>query len=172
MHGMERTAYLGLGANIGDRRSNLRAAVTMLRERGCELTAASSLYLTKPVGITDQPDFLNAVIRVKTALDPHDLLATCLKIEQELGRERTTRWGPRVIDIDILLYEGAAIDDNELVIPHPRILDRAFVLVPLAEIAPDVEVAPGVTARDAADRTDQAGVALFTDPSWSIVNTQ
>lgn len=166
MHGMERTAYLGLGANIGDRKSNLRAAVALLRERGCTLAAASSLYLTKPVGITDQPDFLNAVIRVKTALDPHDLLATCRKIEQELGRERTTQWGPRVIDIDILLYEGAAIDDSELVIPHPRILDRAFVLVPLVEIAPDVEVADGITARDAANRTDRTGVVLAQDPSW------
>lgn len=163
---MQRTVYLGLGANIGDRESNLRDAVRMLRERGCELTAASSLYETKPVGITDQPDFLNAVIAVKTALDPRDLLAVCRKIEQEMGRVRTLRYGPRVIDIDILLYEGTESNDDELTIPHPRIPDRAFVLVPLAEIAPDVEIDQGLTARTAADRTDQSGVVLLADPSW------
>jgi len=164
---MLRTVYLGLGANIGDREWNLRKAVRTLCERGCKLTAASSLYETKPVGITDQPDFLNAVIAVKTALNPRDLLAVCRRIEQEMGRVRTLRYGPRVIDIDMLLYEGAESSDDELTIPHPRILDRAFVLVPLAEIAPDVEIADGVTARAAAERTDRSGVMLFADPSWA-----
>lgn len=138
----------------------------MLGERGCEVVAVSSLYLTKPVGVIDQPDFANAVIRVQTALGPHDLLATCRRIEQELGRGRTIRWGPRVIDIDILLYENAAVDNDELVIPHPRILDRAFVLVPLAEIAPDIEVAEGLSAKDAAERVDRSGVRLISDSSW------
>ena len=163
---MKRTAYLALGANIGDTEANLRAAATMLRERGCEVTGASSLYLTKPIGVTDQPDFTNAVVSVMTSLDPHDLLDTCRRIERELGREKTIRWGPRVMDVDILLYEGADVDDDELVIPHPRILDRAFVLVPLAEIAPDIEVAHGVTAREAAQRIDQTGVRKVADSSW------
>ncbi len=172
VHGMERTVYLGLGANLGDRESNLRAAVRMLRERGCDLTAASSLYETKPVGIADQPDFLNAVIRVRTALNPRDLLATCRRIEQEMGRVRTLRYGPRVIDIDILLYEGAESSEDELVIPHPRIPDRAFVLVPLAEIAPTVEIGPGVTARHAANSTDRSGVRRVADPSWPTATVQ
>lgn len=164
---MERTAYLALGANIGDREANLREAVRRLREGGCNVTAASSMYLTRPVGVTDQPDFLNAVIRVVTDLDPRDLLRVCRGIEESSGRERTIRWGPRVIDIDILLYEGVMMDETELVIPHPRILERAFVLVPLAEIAPDVEVAEGVNARQAADRIDRSGVELAGDASWS-----
>lgn len=167
---MQRTVYLGLGANIGNRESNLRKAVKMLCERGCELTAASSLYETKPVGITDQPDFLNAVVAVKTALNPLDLLTVCRRIEQDMGRVRTLRYGPRVIDIDILIYEGAESSDDELTIPHPRILDRAFVLVPLAEIAPDIEIDHGVTACQAARRADQSGVAPVADPSW--IDTQ
>lgn len=164
---MEHTVYLALGANIGDREENLRAAVRLLRESGCDVTAVSSMYLTKPVGVTDQPDFLNAVIGVRTALGPLDVLRVCGRVEERLGRERTIRWGPRVIDIDILLYEGAAVDEEGLVVPHPRMLERAFVLIPLAEIAPDVEVAEGVTAREAAGRIDRSGVELAGDASWS-----
>lgn len=164
---MERTAYLALGANIGDREANLREAVNLLREGGCTVTAASSLYLTTPVGPVDQPDFLNAVIRIKTALDPHDLLGLCRKIEQTLGRERTIRWGPRVIDIDILLYENVILNEDELVIPHPRMLERAFVMIPLAEIAPDIEVVDGLSAQDVSVRIDRTGVELTRDASWS-----
>jgi len=163
---MEHTVYLGLGANVGDTQDNLRAAVRLLRQSGCSVTAVSSMYLTKPVGVTDQPDFLNAVIAVRTALGPLDVLRVCESVEETLGRERTIRWGPRVIDIDILLYEGVAVDEEGLVVPHPRMLERAFVLVPLAEIAPDVEVAEGLTAREAAGRIGQAGVTLARDSSW------
>jgi 2-amino-4-hydroxy-6-hydroxymethyldihydropteridine diphosphokinase len=164
---MNKTAYLALGANIGDREANLREAVRRLRESGCKVTAVSSLYLTKPVGVLDQPDFINAVIGTETALAPHDLLRLCRSIEETLGRERTIRWGPRVIDIDILLYEGAVVDEPELVLPHPRMLERAFVLVPLAEIAPELELVEGLTARQAADRIDRSGVELAGDASWS-----
>lgn len=164
---MSRTAYLALGANIGDREASLREAVRRLRESGCKVTAASSLYLTRPVGVLDQPDFLNAVIRVQTTLTPHGLLKLCVSIEETLGRERTIRWGPRVIDIDILIYEGIALDDPELVLPHPRMIERAFVLVPLAEIAPELEVAEGLSARQAADRVDRSGVELAGNGSWS-----
>lgn len=164
---MEQTAYLALGANIGDREENLRGAVNMLRMGGCDVIAVSSLYLTKPVDLIDQPDFLNAVICIKTALNSRDLLDMCRKIEQALGRERTIRWGPRVIDIDILLYEGVVVNEKDLVIPHPRMLERAFVMVPLAEIAPDIEVAKGLSARDAALRIDQTGVERTRDASWS-----
>ena len=164
---MERTAYLALGANIGDREENLRGAVKLLREGACEVTAVSSLYTTKPVGPVNQPDFLNAVICVRTALDSRDLLNLCRKIEQVMGRERTFRWGPRVIDIDILLYEGVVVNEEDLVIPHPRMLERAFVIIPLAEIAPDVEVVEGLSARDVAVRIDQTGVELARDASWS-----
>lgn len=164
---MERTAFLALGANIGDTRKNLHAAVRLLRAGGCNVTAVSSLYLTKPVGMTDQPDFLNAVVEVKTALTPHDLLGFCRAIEHVLGRERTIHWGPRVIDVDILIYEGAVLDDTELVLPHPRMLERAFVLIPLAEIAPELRLADGLTASESAEQIDRAGVERTTNGSWS-----
>lgn len=164
---MKLTAYVALGANIGNREENLVAAVRLLCESGCDVAGVSSLYATKPVGVTDQPDFLNAVVAVKTDLNPHDLLATCRRIEHELGRQRTIRWGPRVIDIDILLYEGAAVDEKELIIPHPRMLERAFVLVPLAEVAPDVDVGGGLTACEALTRIDLSGVERVCEASWS-----
>lgn len=164
---MDKTSYLALGANIGDKRHNLRAAVGMLRAAGCEVTGVSSLYATKPVGVLDQPDFVNAVIEVSTSLAPLDLLDLCLGVEQKLGRERTIRWGPRVIDVDILIYEGVAMNETELVVPHPRMLERAFVLVPLAEIAPDLVLASGETASQAADRVDKTGIEKLGDSTWS-----
>ena len=153
------TAYLGLGANLGDRLANMREAIRLVeRDGSCRVTARSSVYETKPVGVTDQPDFLNAVIAIRTSLSPRDLLNLCKSIENEMGRVRTNKWGPRVIDIDILLCGDAPVRDDDLVIPHPEMIGRAFVLVPLAEIAPDVEVGPGLTARAAAARVDREGV--------------
>ncbi|CCF82808.1 2-amino-4-hydroxy-6-hydroxymethyldihydropteridine diphosphokinase [Nitrolancea hollandica] len=128
-------AYLGLGANLGDRRANLRTAVDALRAHG-ELVAGSSLYETEPVGYLNQPPFLNAVIGLETLLSPADLLQAGLRIERELGRERSFRNAPRSLDIDLLLYDGEVLDDPALRLPHPRLHERAFVLVPLAEIAP------------------------------------
>ena len=164
----ETTAYLALGANIGGPRDNMRAAVRLLGESGaCHVTAVSSLYLTKPVGITDQPDFLNAVIAVRTTLSPAELLDLCRNVENTLGRKRTIRWGPRVIDIDILLYGDAVISEENLVIPHPDMVDRAFVMVPLAEIAPDILLPGRLNARDAAEKLDRGDVLLIEGPSWS-----
>ncbi|MGI6296735.1 MAG: 2-amino-4-hydroxy-6-hydroxymethyldihydropteridine diphosphokinase [Armatimonadota bacterium] len=167
---MGRWAYLALGANIGDKEKTIRQAVRLLETGGCELTAASSLYATKPVGYTDQPDFLNAVIAVETDLSPYELLALCNSVERKLGRERTIRWGPRVIDIDILLYEDVEISETTLTLPHPSMLQRAFVLVPLAEIAPDVEVADGLSAEDAVRLVPSEGVTLYHGPGWDWVD--
>jgi len=164
---MTSIAYLALGANTGDKLENLRSAVRLLRESGCKVTAVSSLYLTKPVGVTNQPDFLNAVIRVETTYRPRALLGLCQTIELRLGRERTIKWGPRVIDVDVLLYDDLTFDEPGLVLPHPHMSERAFVLVPLAEIDAEVEIAPGITATDAVAAVDTSGVQQFDDRSWS-----
>ena len=153
------TAYLGLGANLGDRLANMREAVRLLEAHGsCRVTARSPVYETKPIGIEDQPDFLNAVIAIETSLGPEALLDLCKSIENRLGRVRTNKWGPRVIDLDILLCGEAVVQQEGLTIPHPEAVNRAFVLVPLADIAPEIEVAPGLTAREAAERVGSGGV--------------
>jgi len=122
-------------------------------------TARSSDYLTPPWGVTDQPPFINAVIMVSTSLSPHDLLARALTVERALGRDRSKerRWGPRRIDIDILAYDDLALADADLTLPHPRLFERAFVLVPLAEITPDRVIA-GIRVRDALAGIDAVGV--------------
>ncbi|MEN6357238.1 MAG: 2-amino-4-hydroxy-6-hydroxymethyldihydropteridine diphosphokinase [Armatimonadota bacterium] len=154
-----KSAYLGLGANLEDNIANVHKAIAMVdAHEGCTVSAVSSIYITKPVGVIDQPDFANAVIRVETTLDPYELLDICNKIEDEMGRKRTIRWGPRVIDMDILLYEGVNIDEERLSIPHPRMMERAFVLVPLAEVAPDMELPGSISAREAANNIDRAGI--------------
>ncbi|MDN5345185.1 MAG: 2-amino-4-hydroxy-6-hydroxymethyldihydropteridine diphosphokinase [Clostridia bacterium] len=153
MLGQERgfaPAYLGLGSNLGDREVNLRAAVAILgATAGITVEGLSSWYETTPVGKTDQGLFLNGVVRIKTTLSPRELLQCVLAIEQRLGRVRRERWGPRNIDIDILLYDALTIKEPDLEIPHPRLLERAFVLVPLAEIAPDLILPDGRRAREA-----------------------
>lgn len=132
-------AYLGLGANLGDRQGAIAQA---LKELGVlptiTVTAVSSLYQTAPVGVLDQPDFLNAVAEVQTTLAPRPLLAQILQVEQQLGRVRTVRWGPRTIDIDILVFGEKQMEEPDLTIPHPRLAERAFALVPLAEVAPNL----------------------------------
>ncbi len=131
-------AVLGLGANLGDPLAALRAAVDALGLLPhTTVTAVSSVYKTAPVGYTDQPDFYNLVATVDTALSPHALLGGCLGIEAALGRVRTFRNAPRVVDVDLLLYEGYAEETEELTVPHPRMMERAFVLVPLGELFPD-----------------------------------
>jgi 2-amino-4-hydroxy-6-hydroxymethyldihydropteridine diphosphokinase len=164
----ERTAYLGLGSNLGDREANMRRALALLdSDAKVTVVGVSSLYGTHPVGVEDQPDFLNAVAELRTGLDPWELLSLCLDIENRLGRKRTIRWGPRVIDIDILLYEGVEIADNKLSVPHPLMLERGFVMIPLAEIVPDLLVGDGLTAAQWALRVDGAGVELFKDRFWA-----
>ncbi len=134
--------YLGLGSNLGDREANLRRALRRLREGGVQIERCSGVYETEPWGVREQPRFLNAVCRGRTELAPPDLLALAKRIEGELGRAATVRYGPRTIDIDILLYGDLVLDTPDLTIPHPRLAERAFVIIPLAEIAPDV-VLPG-----------------------------
>ncbi|HLX39920.1 MAG TPA: 2-amino-4-hydroxy-6-hydroxymethyldihydropteridine diphosphokinase, partial [Ktedonobacteraceae bacterium] len=129
--------YLALGSNLGDRRSSLAMSLQMLREH-LEITEVSSIYETEPVGYLDQPHFLNIVCAGKTRLSAPDLLSSAKEIEQLIGRQPTFRNGPRPIDIDILFYDDVQITQEQLTIPHPRIAERAFVLIPLAEIAPDL----------------------------------
>lgn len=113
-----------------------------------KIRAVSSFYLTAPVGFQDQPDFVNAVAAIETDLSPKELLDVVLKIEREMGRVRNFKWGPRIIDIDILLYNNVRANTDELVIPHPRMTERAFVMAPLAEIAPDLTLPDGRTPND------------------------
>ena len=128
--------FLGLGANVGDREANLRAARQGLAARGFRIEALSSLYLTEPVDAPPQEWFLNAVAGGETELPPEALLQACLDTERELGRVREVPRGPRSIDVDLLLYGGVVREGPGLVVPHPRMHERRFVLVPLAEIAP------------------------------------
>ena len=130
--------YIGLGSNLGDRAKNINEAVAMLDySENVGVSNVSSLYETEPVGYADQGPFLNAVAEVKTTLTPRELLAKCMTIEEKLGRVRTVKWGPRTIDLDILLYADRVIDEADLKVPHPLMHEREFVLVPLAEITPD-----------------------------------
>ncbi len=147
------TAYVGLGSNLGDRQDNLRTALSELRQMPTiSILRVSSLYESAPVGVTEQPEFLNAVAALETALPATDLLDVFLYLENKLGRVRTFRWGPRVIDLDLLLYGDAQIALPSLTVPHPRLREREFVLVPLAEIAPEL-VLPGdqKTVKEIAD---------------------
>ncbi len=130
--------YLSLGTNLGDRAANLKSAVHGLK-RQMTITAVSNVYETEPWGVADQPAFLNMCVTGTTLLEPHDLLDFCKQIESEVGRTPTFKWGPRLIDIDILFYDNMIMKDDILAIPHPFVDERAFVLAPLADIAPDYE---------------------------------
>lgn len=132
---MSAIAYIGIGSNVGDKEGNCRKAMGLLTEAG-RVIGTSSLYLTEPVGYKEQEDFINAVAAVETGHSPADLLAICRSIEDEMGRIRTVPWGPRTIDLDILLYGDAVVELPNLVIPHPLMATRKFVLAPLVEIAP------------------------------------
>lgn len=128
-------AYIGIGSNVGDKKANCLRAVELLKQAGT--LVLSSLYYTEPVGYRAQEDFINAAAVCETGRSPRELLALCLSIEEQMGRKRTVPWGPRVIDLDILLYGTQVIDEPGLVVPHPLMATRKFVLAPLAEIAPD-----------------------------------
>jgi 2-amino-4-hydroxy-6-hydroxymethyldihydropteridine diphosphokinase len=130
-------AYIGLGSNLGDREARLRAALRALRAAGVVILRTSRFVETLPVGRTDQPNFLNAAAALDTDLSARDLLDLLLRIESSLGRVRAERWGPRSLDLDLLLYEDQVIREAGLEVPHPRMHERRFVLEPLAEIAPD-----------------------------------
>lgn len=149
-------AALSLGSNIGDKRGNIVAALTALDRGGARLVRRSADYRTEPWGPIAQDWFVNACALVETALGPHDLLALCLSVEKALGRTREVRWGPRTIDIDILTYGDVELESADLVLPHPRMLERGFVLIPLLEIAPDIEKDARIAA--ALRRADSKGV--------------
>ena len=141
-------AYIGLGANLGDREENLRAALERLR--GLGPIRVSSFRETVPVGVIDQPSFLNAAAELETDLPPRELLVRLLEIERDLGRERAeeTRWGPRPIDLDLLVYGDETIDEVGLTVPHPRLAERRFALEPLHDLAPDLALPDGRRIRD------------------------
>lgn len=136
------SVYLGLGSNLGDRLANLRTALSLMEAAGIRVIKASSLYETEPVGPA-QPDFLNAVCRVRTDLPPHGLLAALKRIEEQVGRVPRERWGPREVDLDILLYGTLTVDKPDLTVPHRELLNRPFVLIPLHEIAPELILPSG-----------------------------
>lgn len=131
--------FLGLGSNVGNRLENLKAAQALIHKNVGKIAKKSHVYETQPWGKTDQEAFLNMVIMINTSLDPRDMLDALSKLERELGRERHEKWGPRIIDIDILFYGKRIIRDKGLEIPHPELHKRAFVLIPMLEIAPDYE---------------------------------
>lgn len=159
-------AFIGLGGNLGDPRAAMAEALAMIDRRAdTKVVHVSSLYRTPPWGKTDQPDFLNAAAELHTRLSPRGLLELCLSVEAALHRVRAERWGPRSIDLDILAIDGVEIDEEGLRVPHPRMLERAFVLVPLAEIAPQLRVAGQTVAAHLA-RLDAGGIRREAEPGW------
>jgi 2-amino-4-hydroxy-6-hydroxymethyldihydropteridine diphosphokinase len=150
-------SYLGLGSNLGDRLTNLHRAIELLAGASeLRVDRCSRVYETDPVG-PPQPDYLNAVAEVQTTLRPRDLLSVCLSVERQMGRERTERWGPRIIDIDLLTYDRESIDEPGLTIPHPRMHERAFVLAPLLELDADPPLPDG--RRVGSTRLDPASLS-------------
>ena len=153
-------AFIALGGNVGDVRATFdRAIAIMCDSGGVRVAARSSDYLTPPWGVTDQPPFINAVVAVSTTFGPHALLTRAQACERALGRDRAKEqhWGPRTIDLDILAYDDLVLNDATLTLPHPHLFERAFVLVPLAEIAPDRVIA-GIRVGDAVKRVDASGI--------------
>jgi len=161
------TVYLGLGTNLGDRLANLRLALARLQTLA-RLEEVSSLYETEPEGLSDQPLFFNAVCRVTTGLEPQAFLRFLKNLEPEIGRRPGgRRWGPRPIDLDILLYDDRVVDAPELQVPHPRLAERAFVLVPLCELAPELRhPLLGKTMKDLLASVGKKGVRKIAPRSW------
>jgi 2-amino-4-hydroxy-6-hydroxymethyldihydropteridine diphosphokinase len=156
-------AFLGLGSNLGDRLTNLQAAVDALQaEPGLRVRASSRVWETTPVGGPPQPDYLNAVIRIETDLSARDLLDVARRVETRLGRIRKERWGARTMDVDVLLYDDEEVDESDLVVPHPRMKQRAFVLLPLLDLEPDPVLPDGTRLKDV--RVDTDGVTPSAPP--------
>ena len=131
-------AYVALGSNLGNKKENLLQAIELLKNHGVNILAVSSFLVTKPYGVTDQPDFLNGAIKLEYSKSPEELLEVLLAVEQEMGRVRLRHWGERIIDLDLLLFEQEVINSKRLVLPHKDMENREFVLAPLAEIAPQI----------------------------------
>ncbi|MCZ8517600.1 2-amino-4-hydroxy-6-hydroxymethyldihydropteridine diphosphokinase [Paenibacillus filicis] len=160
---MRQIAYVGLGSNLGDRERYLDEAVMLLEQHhGVRVTGKSSIYETDPVGFVDQGPFLNRVIEVETALSPEALFEVMLAAEQSLGRKREVRWGPRTIDLDMLLFDEREQDRPDLILPHPRMLERAFVLVPLIEVMSGRQPGKAEALKRQLDRAEgKEGVTLW-----------
>lgn len=158
---MEHMIYLSLGTNQGDREVNLEAVQHHLPV-AVNVLECSPIYETPPWGYDDQPTFLNQVVKGKTELSPEDLLNYLKAVEEKMGRVPTFRFGPRIIDIDILFYDELVFDNSNLVIPHPRLEGRAFVLVPLSDLAPDLRhTVLGKTVKELLNETDTSGISLY-----------
>ena len=156
------TIFLALGSNLGDRQANLQAAIQALPP-AIQVLRLSSIYETKPWGYQEQPDFLNQVLQGETQLAPVELMRALKELEQLLGRQATFHYGPRLIDLDILFYDDLILAEAGLIIPHPRLAERAFVLVPLAELAPDkIHPALKQTISHLLAGVDTQGVHLYT----------
>jgi len=167
LSGLNNTVYLSLGGNLGDPAASMATALRLLdADESTRVIAVSSLYRTPPWGKLDQPDFLNAAAEISTALTPRALLDLCLEAERKLKRVREERWGPRLIDIDILVFGDRIIHETGLEVPHPRMLERAFVLAPLAEIAPGLAVG-GRSVSERLGAVDTSGIErLASGRDW------
>src|SRR3954453_1880163 len=163
------TAYIGVGSNLGDRTATLRTAVRRLQKFG-QITGVSSLYETEPVGYLEQPAFLNAVVALDTELAPVDLLRALLGIEGDLGRTRSFPDAPPPLDLDLLLVDDVTLETADMTLPHPRLHERAFVLVPLAELAPEmVHPVSGQTLRQLlSSLPDRSGVEVYAPAGWDV----
>ncbi len=168
-----KTAFLGLGGNIGDVVATMRGALDYLHgQQGFAVVNISPLYKTPPWGFEDQDWFVNGCVSVSCTLPPMALLEACLAAEAHLHRVRTVRWGPRTIDIDVLIYDGFASDDEVLTVPHPRMLERAFVLKPLADIAPALKIS-AKTIAEWLECSDQAGIEkLDIEMPWWLAKSE
>ncbi len=161
-------AAIGLGGNVGNSRAFMTAAIERLAAvPGIEVEAVSALYKTAPWGKLDQPPFLNAAVRIDTELTPRALLEACLAVERALGRERLERWGPRTIDIDVLVFGSVTLDEPGLTLPHPRLTERAFALAPLVDVMPDIEIA-GQPARAWLEALGLTGIEQIAAPDWHL----
>ncbi|MTH55226.1 2-amino-4-hydroxy-6-hydroxymethyldihydropteridine diphosphokinase [Bacillus mangrovi] len=160
---MKKTAYLALGSNMGDREYYLKNAISLLSgEEEIDVVKQSSVYETDPVGYTDQNPFLNMAVEISTTLGPEELLDKTQHIEKKLGRTREIHWGPRTLDLDILLYNHENIETERLIIPHPRMMDRAFVLIPLYELSSDSSITADKQVSVIIDQlSDKEGVRLW-----------
>ena len=161
------SSALGLGGNIGDPKASMSSALRLLDQmEHARVRAVSRLYRTPPWGKTDQDWFFNSCALIETDLQPHELLDKCLSVERQLKRERRERWGPRIIDIDVLTYSDLSVHEEGLTIPHPHMHERAFVLLPLLDIAPDLNVA-GKSVSEWARQADDAGIEVVSeDGGW------
>ncbi|HLZ05545.1 MAG TPA: 2-amino-4-hydroxy-6-hydroxymethyldihydropteridine diphosphokinase [Bradyrhizobium sp.] len=163
------SVLIALGGNVGDVRATFpKAIATICGMAHATLLARSSDYATPPWGEEDQARFVNACIEIETSLDPHALLVALHRVEQQFGRDRAgeRRWGPRTLDLDLIAYDNVAIDKPDLTLPHPRLFERAFVLVPLAEIAPD-RVIRGRRVAEALEDLSTEGIERLPDSAWS-----